>query len=661
MDQDNDDIDCIGEWGEWSRCSNNCNTGVKSRRYNIIYPGLNSGSPCLFTENDIQYRDCNEHACNADCIVGDWGEWGECSEICDGGISLRKRSIIPPRYITFRYDTNNYDSCLNEQILETYYQVGSEEFSIPEITDSSISGGIGNILADRPKYKNKYGYVIVVARLGDTNNQDDQMVILTLGSEKLSRILDFSNIMAKLGGDDMIWDENTSSYKEMFYSNLLFHPAKIDANSSSSCISKYGGDLSFFVEENLTMEIKNITYPTNLKDIPPFTNIYCPPNVIYEESRICNVEECAINKHEIITENDNYIEIILNESKLSLRIPVTYESFVKSTVLPRRGPGGPDLILYEEDGALDISLNCSNNTELISQINCAQDDLYDCTKVVIDLENKSNNPIFFNEIAELLPNSTSISILSNNRKCNVSAQGYYLDENYNVKYCYETANKSEAETNQACIIDGENRIVLPRSALIMTYPINYRDIKDIVLYKTTDEDNRVTIIASNKNDQVNRECSINDDNISQYNCDIDSPTNECILDDIESINHARSGGNINLFEDLSEFFSTNRTIQIVTNKIKCEVPKDNYYIDGESNVKQCPEYNSEIRINDVYGYCEDVSSETSNQGKQTILTILISITVIGFIGLLLYLLWNKPSTKISKSTKPPTSIKYKKN
>lgn len=665
MNQDND-IDCIGEWSTWSKCSHNCNGGLQSRGYNIIYPGLNNGSPCLFTNNDVQYKDCNNHPCNDDCIVGEWGEWGECSKVCDGGTHVRKRSIIPPRYITFIYDTKKkeYDSCLNEQLLETYYQVGSEEFTIPEITDASISGGIGNILADRPKYKNKYGYVIVVVRLGDINNPNDQMVLLTLGSEKISRIVDLSHIMAKLGEDNMMWDENNKSYKSIVYSNITFHPVKVDANSSSTCVSKYNPDLSFFTEPGLTMEIRNISDSLlDKKEMPPFTKNSCSPDVIFEESNKCNVESCAINQHEITTENDYYIEIILNKSQLSLRIPINYESFINSMIFPRTGPHGPDLILFDDgDDTPANLLNCSKTTELASQINCAEDDLYDCVKQTVNLENISNNSIFFNEIIELLPNSTSIKVLSNYRKCNVPAYGYYLDTDYNVKNCYEIENKIEAEKNQACITVGENYIVLPRSSLILYYPRNYRDISDIVISKSKDKGNQTNIMAYDKNNLSNRECT--NDSRSQYNCDIDSLTNECILDGIESLNNASSTGNIELFEDLSEFFSTNRTIQILSDERKCDVPNENYYLNNESNVKPCSSYNYKTLKDDVNGFCKKWSiREDSDKGSSFLLTILISTTIIGFIVLLLYLLiGEKPqSTKIHKSKSIPEPIKYKTN
>jgi len=646
----NENLDCIGEWGDWGRCSHKCNTGVQSRKYNVIYPGSN-GNSCPFEHNDIQYKDCNTHKCTPKCIVGDWGGWGECSELCGGGLSKRIRKILPPSYINFRYDTPNkeYNSCINKQILETYYEVGPEEFNIPEISDTT-SNGVGRILKERPKYKNKHGYVIVFVRLDDTY---DEMVILTHGSEKNSRILDFSNILAKLGNDNMIWGEINKEYKHMDHTNIFFHSENVDANSSSKCVSMNNTGISFFEEEGIKMEIRNIS-SNDLKDIPEFTKQYCTKDVIYEEYMRCNVEKCAINKHEITNENDKYIEIILKKSRLSLRIPTDYNTFIRPTVFPRRSPGGPDLILYEEEDTLDLSLECSKTNIPISQDNCIEDDLYGCTKKVVSLDDDSNNNVLFNELIELFPNK-SVSILSNYKKCNVADKHHYIDKGYNVKNCYDKDNKEEAEKNQSCILGGKNSVVLQRSLLTMEYPVNYRDINDIVISKYQ-EDNNTNLIVSDKNDQLNRECPSLGKSMLQYNCIKETPTNECILVGIETLNNNSTEGDIKLFEDLTEFFEKNRSIQIVSSIRQCAVPREKYYVDNESNVMPCSNEKYQP-TEDINGYCKGVSDKDNSSGFMS--TFLITILLGSFFILLFYLLQEVWMDNTKKSGRVPRSIKYK--
>jgi hypothetical protein len=50
----------------------------------------NDGDPCPEQSETLQ---CNVAACNADCVLNDWADWGLCSKACEGGHETRTRSV----------------------------------------------------------------------------------------------------------------------------------------------------------------------------------------------------------------------------------------------------------------------------------------------------------------------------------------------------------------------------------------------------------------------------------------------------------------------------------------------------------------------------------------------------------------------------------------
>lgn len=98
--------DCVlTEWGAWSECDPYCQAaeegqgGTRRRHRAIAQEPSQLGAPCgdLMQESDCQLPQC-EHG---DCVVGEWAEWGTCSEQCglhvDGsplGAHTRQRSIV---------------------------------------------------------------------------------------------------------------------------------------------------------------------------------------------------------------------------------------------------------------------------------------------------------------------------------------------------------------------------------------------------------------------------------------------------------------------------------------------------------------------------------------------------------------------------------------
>jgi hypothetical protein len=74
----------------WSSCSASCGSGSETNTRTINVDGAYGGIACPAT---TEVRSCEEVTCRRDCEVGDWQGWSECSQSCDGGMSLRTRPV----------------------------------------------------------------------------------------------------------------------------------------------------------------------------------------------------------------------------------------------------------------------------------------------------------------------------------------------------------------------------------------------------------------------------------------------------------------------------------------------------------------------------------------------------------------------------------------
>merc|ERR1712176_1551044 len=85
--------DCVlGDWGAWSACEDVCDGGAQSSRQRAIltYP-TNGGKACDSKLGEI--RGCDTSMCKGStpCQLSPWSSWGECLKC--GGQKKRYRTI----------------------------------------------------------------------------------------------------------------------------------------------------------------------------------------------------------------------------------------------------------------------------------------------------------------------------------------------------------------------------------------------------------------------------------------------------------------------------------------------------------------------------------------------------------------------------------------
>eukprot|EP00927_Polykrikos_kofoidii_P023240 TRINITY_DN21471_c0_g1_i1.p1 TRINITY_DN21471_c0_g1~~TRINITY_DN21471_c0_g1_i1.p1 ORF type:complete len:744 (+),score=74.06 TRINITY_DN21471_c0_g1_i1:149-2233(+) len=88
--------DCVwNKWQPWSACSVTCGVGTKTRKRAVKIQAQNGGHPCSQVAQESKCRQGPEN-CPIDCVLGDWGSWGQCSTTCGGGHSSRDRPVTTP-------------------------------------------------------------------------------------------------------------------------------------------------------------------------------------------------------------------------------------------------------------------------------------------------------------------------------------------------------------------------------------------------------------------------------------------------------------------------------------------------------------------------------------------------------------------------------------
>jgi len=85
-------INCLwNDYSAWSECNKDCGGGTKHRTRTVYQQAQFGGEPCEGGEKEEVA--CNENPCAVNCLWNEFGEWSNCTELCDGGTQTRVRTI----------------------------------------------------------------------------------------------------------------------------------------------------------------------------------------------------------------------------------------------------------------------------------------------------------------------------------------------------------------------------------------------------------------------------------------------------------------------------------------------------------------------------------------------------------------------------------------
>jgi len=89
-------VDCEWKpWSDWGDCSATCQGGEHYRLREVAVHSKNGGSLCTGSYREM--KACSEVPCNpdADCELGDWGDWGSCQSTtgCGEGYQVKTRQV----------------------------------------------------------------------------------------------------------------------------------------------------------------------------------------------------------------------------------------------------------------------------------------------------------------------------------------------------------------------------------------------------------------------------------------------------------------------------------------------------------------------------------------------------------------------------------------
>jgi len=87
-------VDCeMSEWSGWSKCTADCEGGVRSQTRSLIIKPKNGGMACNTAE---ETEACNTMSCDRDCTLEEWTTWSPCSVACGVGFQNRAKHVLIP-------------------------------------------------------------------------------------------------------------------------------------------------------------------------------------------------------------------------------------------------------------------------------------------------------------------------------------------------------------------------------------------------------------------------------------------------------------------------------------------------------------------------------------------------------------------------------------
>jgi len=117
-------VDCeMSEWSGWSKCTADCEGGVRSRTRSLMVKPKNGGIACNTAE---ETEACNTMSCDRDCRLAGWTSWTPCSVACGGGMQSRAKHVLIPTRGFGKCPTETGRKRFQEQECNTQDCVGDE-------------------------------------------------------------------------------------------------------------------------------------------------------------------------------------------------------------------------------------------------------------------------------------------------------------------------------------------------------------------------------------------------------------------------------------------------------------------------------------------------------------------------------------------------------
>jgi len=117
-------VDCeMSEWSGWSKCTADCEGGVRSQTRSLMVKPKNGGISCNTAE---ETEACNTMSCDRDCRLAGWTDWTPCSVACGGGMQSRAKHVLIPTRGFGKCPKEDGRKRLQEQQCNTQDCVGDE-------------------------------------------------------------------------------------------------------------------------------------------------------------------------------------------------------------------------------------------------------------------------------------------------------------------------------------------------------------------------------------------------------------------------------------------------------------------------------------------------------------------------------------------------------